>query len=108
MSILYPDLGVPQAVNDKLYAQDCRIYTPESPNGPFSNVKDTFMDVFIIAHVLGWWGKALMLRDWRLAWILCILWEVIEYSTQHILVNFHECWCVEPMHPCVSVAVPGA
>jgi hypothetical protein len=44
------------------------------------------------AHTFGWWAKMVMLRDWRLCWILGILWELLEYSFQHILPNFHECW----------------
>jgi len=44
------------------------------------------------AHTFGWCAKMIMLRDWRLCWILGILWEVLEYSFQHILPNFHECW----------------
>lgn len=44
------------------------------------------------AHAFGWWAKMVMLRDWRLCWILGILWELLEYSFQHILPNFHECW----------------
>ena len=37
-------------------------------------------------------AKALIMRDWTLLWILCILWELVEYSFQHRMPNFHECW----------------
>lgn len=84
-------LGVRPAENDKLYATDCRIYTPGDANGPFARVKEVVWDPFVIAHSVGWWAKALLLRDWRLGWALSILWEVIEYSAQGILPNFKEC-----------------
>ncbi|KAL6072017.1 PSS-domain-containing protein [Balamuthia mandrillaris] len=92
MRIFSPELGVKPAVNDKLYAGDCRVYTPEQKDNPFSVVRATWHDVFVLAHTIGWWGKAIMFRDWRLCWVLCILWELLEYSFQHILANFHECW----------------
>ncbi|KAL6042073.1 PSS-domain-containing protein [Balamuthia mandrillaris] len=68
------------------------VYTPEQKDNPFSVVRATWHDVFVLAHTIGWWGKAIMFRDWRLCWVLCILWELLEYSFQHILANFHECW----------------
>lgn len=50
------------------------------------------IDIFVIAHVLGWYVKALMLRDNWLLWILSIMFEVMEYSLEHQLPNFGECW----------------
>ena len=50
------------------------------------------MDEFVIAHTLGWFAKAIVLRDYWFCWILSILFEVMEYSLQHQLPNFAECW----------------
>lgn len=50
------------------------------------------MDVFVLAHVLGWYGKAIILRDQWICWILSITFEFLEYSLQHQLNNFAECW----------------
>jgi phosphatidylserine synthase 2 len=50
------------------------------------------LDEFVIAHVLGWYAKSLILRDYWFCWILSILFEVCEYSLQHQLPNFAECW----------------
>lgn len=134
-----------------------RIYTPSDPSGhgPFSRVYES-VDMFFIAHFVGWWAKGLLLRDWRwvrfiwvldhavlllvervygavmpdqpvisgttirsaaaclthifcsraflqlhlnatnatcrLGWSLSVLWELVEYSAQKVLPNFHECW----------------
>ena len=87
MRTFAPQLGGRPRQNDSLYAADCRLYTPEDPAGPFARVAET-LDIFVIAHTLGWFGKALLLRDWRLGWTLSVLWELIEITFQKILPNF--------------------
>jgi phosphatidylserine synthase 2 len=94
LQVWFPDLSsrVGPAENEAAYATDCRIWTPGDPGGPFARVKENLVDIFVIAHAVGWWGKAVLLRDWRLAWALSVLWELLEMSLQKILPNFHECW----------------
>jgi len=64
------------------------------------------MDIFCIAHALGWFAKAMILRDYWFCWvrlshralrqkltfdkILSISFELAEYSLQHQLPNFAE------------------
>lgn len=66
------------------------------------------LDIFCVAHTLGWFGKALILRDYWFCWvcpdfpfmdlpplttrtqILSIAFEFAEYSLQHQLSNFEE------------------
>lgn len=74
------------------YAEDCRVFTPEHPSSGMANVYETVTDIYVLAHFLGWFGKALVMRSWTMCLILMVLWELIEYSFQHILTNFHECW----------------
>ena len=50
------------------------------------------MDFFIIAHIFGWFAKTILLRDVWICWILSIMFEFCEYSLQHQLPNFAECW----------------
>ena len=50
------------------------------------------MDFFIIAHVFGWLAKTILLRDVWICWILSVMFELCEYSLQHQLPNFAECW----------------
>lgn len=50
------------------------------------------MDIFIVAHSVGWFFKALIIRDYWILWILSVMFEVMEYSLQHQLPNFAECW----------------
>ncbi|KAJ7490545.1 phosphatidyl serine synthase-domain-containing protein [Mycena latifolia] len=81
MLLLDPSLGVP--LPEKGYADDCSL-TPR-------NLWNA-LDVFCVAHTLGWFGKAMILRDYWFCWILSIAFELAEYSLQHQLPNFAECW----------------
>lgn len=81
MKYLDPGLGV--ALPEKSYAENCE-FTPQ-------NIWNA-IDIFCLAHALGWFGKALILRDYWFCWILSIAFEFAEYSLQHQLANFAECW----------------
>ena len=85
-----PALGKP--LPEKSYAEDCRIFTPENSDSYFANVKEAIVDCHFIAHFAGWWGKMVFMRDWYLAWICSLLFEVCELTFRHWLPNFHECW----------------
>ncbi|KAL2612016.1 hypothetical protein R1flu_023708 [Riccia fluitans] len=90
MKYIHPDLGV--ELEERTYGADCRIYTPENPRSKFANVYDTLFDEFVIAHILGWWGKSIMVRNALLSWILSIGFEMMEVTLNHMLPNFNECW----------------
>lgn len=87
---LYPDLGNP--LPERSYADHCDIYTPNDPDSKFKNLKDTILDEFILAHIVGYIGKAILFRDLKLCWVLSLSFEIVEISLQHILENFKECW----------------
>ena len=53
---------------------------------------DTVLDPFMMAHLLGHFGHALILRDWVLCTVISVGFEILECSLQHILPNFQECW----------------
>uniref|UniRef100_A0A0C9S9T1 CDP-diacylglycerol--serine O-phosphatidyltransferase n=1 Tax=Wollemia nobilis TaxID=56998 RepID=A0A0C9S9T1_9CONI len=90
MKFVHPHLGV--ELPERSYGADCRIYTPENPKSRFNNVYETLFDEFVIAHVLGWWGKAIMIRNQPLLWLLSIGFEMMEVTFNHMLPNFNECW----------------
>ncbi|KAI8149773.1 phosphatidyl serine synthase-domain-containing protein [Fennellomyces sp. T-0311] len=76
-----PELG--HELPERSYAEQCDLSL------------DTFknqVDIFVLAHVLGWYGKAIILRDYWLCWILSLAFELCEYSLEHQLNNFAECW----------------
>ena len=49
-----PELGV--LLPERTYAEDCRIYTPDHPEGPFANFMDK-IDIFVFIHFFGWYVK---------------------------------------------------
>ncbi|KAF9508315.1 hypothetical protein BS47DRAFT_1350499 [Hydnum rufescens UP504] len=81
MAMLDPNLGVP--LPEKSYAEACTF----NPRNLWSAI-----DIFCLAHALGWFGKALILRDYWFCWILSVAFELAEYSLAHHLANFAECW----------------
>ncbi|GFZ15949.1 phosphatidyl serine synthase family protein [Actinidia rufa] len=90
MKFLHPDLGV--ELPERSYGADCRIYVAENPTNRFKNVYDTLFDEFVLAHIFGWWGKAIMIRNQPLLWVLSIGFELMELTFRHMLPNFNECW----------------
>ncbi|KAK1348884.1 hypothetical protein LUQ84_002029 [Hamiltosporidium tvaerminnensis] len=76
-----PSLGVP--LPERSYATHCDL--------TFTNLYNQ-MDIFVVAHIFGWYFKAIIFRDYFLCWILSVMFEVMEYSLQHQLPNFAECW----------------
>jgi phosphatidylserine synthase 2 len=54
-------------LDERLYGSDCRLVLPGGGvNWPA--IRGTVFDEFVVAHTLGWWGKALMLRDRAMLW----------------------------------------
>ncbi|XP_022727143.1 CDP-diacylglycerol--serine O-phosphatidyltransferase 1 isoform X2 [Durio zibethinus] len=90
MKFLHPDLGV--ELPERSYGADCRIYIPENPSSRFKNVYETLFDEFVLAHIFGWWGKAILIRNQPLLWVLSIGFELMEFTFRHMLPNFNECW----------------
>ncbi|KAK8986652.1 hypothetical protein V6N11_010205 [Hibiscus sabdariffa] len=76
MKFLHPDLGV--ELPERSYGADCRIYIPENPSNRFKNVYETLFDEFVLAHIFGWWGKAILIRNQPLLWVLSIGFEFME------------------------------
>ena len=37
------------------------------------------VDIFIVAHLLGYWCKTLIFRDWWLTTVISIMFEFLEY-----------------------------
>lgn len=83
-------LGVP--LPERNYADDCRILTPDHPDSPIFNIQSCVIDVYMLAHLLGWWVKMIVVRDVKLCWVLSLFFEFMEISLRHQLPNFWECW----------------
>ncbi|GAV04960.1 hypothetical protein RvY_15157-2 [Ramazzottius varieornatus] len=85
---LDPTLGV--ELPEKDYGGNCLLYD-NTHTDPYHNIWDK-LDVFVLTHFFGWWLKTLVLRDWWLCTVISILFELMEYTLEHQLPNFNECW----------------
>jgi len=83
-----PELGEP--IPEKDYGGNCKIYDRDHVD-PWHNIKDK-VDIFIVAHLAGYWCKTMIFRDWWLTTVISIMFEFLEYSLEHQLPNFSECW----------------
>lgn len=63
-------------------------YHPGHPDGDWHVLWDTIQDPFMLAHLIGHFAHALILRDWVLCTVVSVGFEVLECSLQHILPNF--------------------
>jgi phosphatidylserine synthase 2 len=86
---LHPSLGTPVA--DRTYAADCRLLLPGGVIN-WATLRATVVDEFVLAHALGWFAKALVLRNHLLLWSASVGFELLELSFRHMLPNFNECW----------------
>lgn len=48
--------------------------------------------VLTVSFFIGVGFQTLILRDWWLCTVLSIMFEVLEYTLEHQLPNFSECW----------------
>lgn len=88
LSHIDSSLGKP--LEEKSYGGNCRIYDTDAAD-PFHNVWEK-LDIFVPTHFIGWWLKTLVLRDWWLCTVLSVMFELLEYTLEHQLPNFSECW----------------
>ena len=65
---LYPELGM--ELPERKYGENCALILPHGGGINWPVIKDTVWDEFTLAHALGWWGKALILRDRALLWTI--------------------------------------
>ncbi|KAI8468839.1 MAG: PSS-domain-containing protein [Monoraphidium minutum] len=86
---LSPPLGRPMV--HRSYAGDCRLYV-RGAGLNWAALRGTLLDEFVIAHTLGWWAKALVLRNRLLLWVASVGFELMELTFRHFLPNFNECW----------------
>ena len=68
---------------EKEYAVDCWNLRWDAIKGR--------LDVFVLAHFLGYVSKAVMMRSSALCWTISIMWEITEMLFMHVLPNFEEC-----------------
>uniref|UniRef100_A0A8C4Q0C6 Phosphatidylserine synthase n=1 Tax=Eptatretus burgeri TaxID=7764 RepID=A0A8C4Q0C6_EPTBU len=79
MKFIDSKLGVPLPERD--YGGNCLIYDPDNQNDHFHNVWVRLAT-----------NNTVMIRDWWMCTIVSVMFEFLEYSLEHQLPNFSECW----------------
>lgn len=85
------DNNLGEALPERSYADDCRVYTPDNSESKFYNIVNS-IDEFVAAHFFGWTMKMWIFRNNVMAWTASILFEVYEWTMEVWLDNFAECW----------------
>ena len=58
----------------------------------YSNIMRQLTSIWFVAHVLGWWGKMCLLRDWQMCVTYSLAFEIVELSLVWMIPEFQECW----------------
>ncbi|CAH1256392.1 PTDSS2 [Branchiostoma lanceolatum] len=87
----YLDESLGEPLPEQSYGGNCLLWDPDHPQGPLHNLWDKF-DIFVPAHFLGWYAKALILRNVWITNVISVMFEFLEYTLEHQLPNFNECW----------------
>ena len=83
-ALLVLDSQLNKPMEERSYGEYCDL--------SIENLLDNIIDVHFPAHLLGWWGKMIIMRDWYVAWVCSIGFEICELTFRHWLPNFYECW----------------
>ncbi|XP_049848758.1 phosphatidylserine synthase 2-like [Schistocerca gregaria] len=90
-SMTYFDKNLNKPLPERDYASNCDILKFSHPSEFLRTLKEN-VDLFVFAHVLGWFFKSFLYRDVFFCWLWSIVFELCEYALAHILPNFNECW----------------
>lgn len=80
----YPDLRNFHIDMDREYAVNCSDVSVEKIWQQ--------LDIYAMAHFLGWMFKAILVRHMGILWAISVMWEITEMAFAHLLPNFKECW----------------
>ena len=86
-------LGKP--ITDKPYNGHCLPYDSDVPEDVYykiCNCCNCKIDIFTFSHVFGFFLTTLVFRDWWICTVLSVMFEFLEYSLEHQLITFYECW----------------
>lgn len=71
-------LGVEVVYRD--YGTSCHLIDPSTGTIYWPALRSTLLDEFVLAHSLGWWAKALLIRNTGLLWIYSVAFELVELT----------------------------
>ncbi|GMI38961.1 hypothetical protein TeGR_g5339 [Tetraparma gracilis] len=54
--------------------------------------KQVFGAPWFLSHALGWTGKMIVFRDWKVCFVAALFFEFTEMSLAYVCPEFEECW----------------
>lgn len=85
------DSNLNRPLVEKDYASDCSLSSHSFPYFSLRPIWDN-IDVYVVCHLLGWFFKMMMVRNFYFCWFLSIFFELLEITFRYWLPNFYECW----------------
>jgi len=91
VATLFPDIGELEDFEMGLYANKeavmgtCRL-------SKLALVRQFFHCPWVLAHSVGWTMKMLVFRDFPMAFVASIVFELTEVTLMHMVPEFEECW----------------
>lgn len=57
-----------------------------------ATLKRQVTSLWFIAHIIGWWAKMCVIRDFSLCLAYSVMFECMELTFQNLIPEFQECW----------------
>ena len=67
----------------------CKMTWDTAPTILFNQI---FGAPWFLSHALGWMGKMMIFRDWKVCLIAALLFEFTEMTLSYVCPEFEECW----------------
>ncbi|XP_066275784.1 phosphatidylserine synthase 2-like [Branchiostoma lanceolatum] len=87
----YLDESLGEPLTRKSYGENCTFWDAEHPERVMQKLWAE-CDIYWASHLLGFYLNALALRDYWLTHVMSVMFELIEYSLEHQIPVFEECW----------------
>merc|ERR1719161_352681 len=58
----------------------------------YANFMRQLTGIYFLAHVVGWWAKMVIFRDFTVCLIYSVTFELFELTLQFLIPEFQECW----------------
>ncbi|KAF4663757.1 hypothetical protein FOL47_005568 [Perkinsus chesapeaki] len=58
----------------------------------FSHILRSITNIWFAAHVVGYWAKMCLFRDWSMCWMYSFAFELAELGLVWVIPEFQECW----------------
>ncbi|XP_078576153.1 phosphatidylserine synthase 2-like isoform X2 [Branchiostoma floridae x Branchiostoma japonicum] len=87
----YVDESLGEPLHRKSYGENCTFWDADHPGRVIHKIWAE-CDIYWVSHLLGFYLNALALRDYWITHVMSVMFELLEYSLEHQIPEFEECW----------------